>query len=182
MTKNLPATYVEAEAVAFARAEIAWFRDNPVSLFGIDVNFLDAGDNRRFARHAVKTHALAHPLNMMKTADYARAGWDLADEALREAIIEFLDRGEPMPTYLASYNMEVARGGFRHVPGPKKADNFFRDLALMMVVEKLVEKFGLKPTRNRASKRPSACSILAQAIGLSEPAIVALWQRLGRHL
>jgi hypothetical protein len=182
MTTNLPVRLLEAEAEAFARAEIAWFRDNPVSLFGIDVKFLDEDDNRRFARHTVKNHALAHPLNMMKTADYARAGWNLADEVLRELIIEFMDRGEPMPTYLASYNMEVARGGFRRPPGPNKADKFLRDIAMMMVVQELVKKFALKPTRNRASKRPSACSIVAQVVGLSEPAIVALWQRLGRVL
>jgi hypothetical protein len=52
----------------------------------------------------------------------------------------------------------------------------------MIVVENLMKKFGLKPTRNRASKRPSACSIVAQVVGLSEAALVALWQRLGRHL
>ena len=182
MTSQLPTTLIEAEAVAFARAEIDWYRDNPIPMFGIDVRFLDRDDARRFARHTVKTHALHHPTNMMMICDYARAGWDLADEALREAIIEFLDRGELLPTYLASYNMEVARGGFRRASGPKKADNFFRDIALMAVVENVGKKFGFKPTRNLASKRPSACSIVAQAVGLSEPAIVAIWQRLGRWL
>ncbi len=182
MTSQLRATLVEAEALAFARAELDWLRDNPIRMFGVDVRFLDTDDARRFVRQAMKDHALRHPTNMMKICDYARAGWDLADEALRELIIEFQDRREPLPTYLASYSMEVMRGGFRHASGPKKADHLFRDIALMVVVENVAKKFGLNPTRNRASKRPSACSIVASAVGLSEAAIVKIWQRLGRYL
>ncbi len=182
MTPQLPATLVEAEALAFARAELDWFRGNPISLFGVDVRFFNAGDNRRFVRQTVKNYALRHPVNMMEIADYARGGWDIADETLRELIIEFQDRREPLPTYLASYSMDVMRGGFRNAPGPKKADHLFRDIVLMMVVESVGKKFGLNPTRNRASKRPSACSIVASAVGLSEAAIVAIWQRLGRYL
>lgn len=179
---TLPATLIEAEATEFARAEIAWFHNNPVSLFGIDVRMLDEGDNRAFARHTMKGHALAHPLNMMKIVDYAWAGWDLADEALRELIIEFEYRSETKPPPLANYAMEIARGSLRRPPGPKKSDHFLRDIALMMVVESVGQKFRLKPTRSRTSKRPSACSIVAKTFGLSEAAIVALWQRFGRYL
>ncbi len=40
MTSQLPATLVEAEALAFARAELDWLRDNPIRMFGVDVRFL----------------------------------------------------------------------------------------------------------------------------------------------
>jgi hypothetical protein len=179
---GLPATILEAEAVTFARAEIAWFQDNPIYLLGIDVKLLDKGDNRRFTVHFLKLFALKHPLCMMRLAEYAREGWDPADEALRELIIEFMDRGEKLPTYLAAYNMELAAGGLRRLPGPTKADRFCRDLAMMMVVIKIGKEFGFKPTRNRASKRPSACSIFALAFSTSEATINAMWHSFGRYL
>jgi len=182
MTTKLPASLIEAEAIAFARAELEWARNTPIDMGGLDVRFFEADDARRFVRQIVKQYALNRPGNMMKIADFARAGWDIADEALRDLILDFVQRGEPLPTYLAAYNMEVVRGGFRRRSGPKKADRLFRDIALMMVVENVGRRFGLRPTRNRASKRPSACSIVAQAMGLSEEAIVAIWKRLGRYL
>jgi hypothetical protein len=178
---TLPATLGEAEALAFARADLACLREHRFSELGIDVRMFDEGDNRRYARQAIKVHALSHPLKMMDVADGARAGWRLAEEALRELIIEYLDRGEPMPTYLAAYNMELARGRRPHEPGPQKEDRFLRDVALVVAVERIAGKFQLKTTRSRSgkSKRPSACSIDAQAAGLGESSIVKLWQRFG---
>jgi hypothetical protein len=166
----------EADVVAFARAEIACLRNNPVD----GVRVLDQGDNRRYSRQIMKALALAHPLHLMEIADYARAGWTLADEALRELIVEFLDRGESMPTYLAAYNMELARGNIRHPPGPRKEDRFLRDLALVVVMEIVAGRFGLNPTRS-SSRRPSAASVVAKAAQMSESAVVTLWRRYGER-
>lgn len=186
MNAQLPTTFVEAAALEFAREEIEWFRANKLQLLGIDVGYFDDADARHFGREMVKRYALSHTRCMMNVVDYAKAGWDVADDALRELILEFHDRREELPTYLGAYAMDiVARGSApRHISGPKKANHFFRDIAIAVIVAKMAKQFkqfGLKPTRNAVSSRPSICSIFATAAALpmGEPGVNAIWRRLG---
>jgi hypothetical protein len=172
----------EADALVFARAEIAYFRDHKVSFGSVDLHWFDKSDNRKMAREWVKRYAMGHPTHMMYVVDLANAGWGLADEALRELIIELLDRGEQLPTSLAAYNMTIARGPVRRLGGPKVTDNFLRDIVIVSTVQQVMRKFGLKETRSRSRRRASACSIVSQAlqderVALGEADVVAIWRR-----
>jgi hypothetical protein len=179
MTK-LPTTLIEADALAFARAEFEWFRNNRINLFGVDVSVLDQDGAHQLARHSLKIKAMRSVAGMMDVVSYARAGWDLADEALRELILEFENSHTQKPDYLTAYAMDVIRDGSAPgIRGPQKADNFLRDLAICVVVSKTCERFGLKPTRSRYSRKPSGCSIVAQALGMGEPGVVEVWRQYG---
>jgi hypothetical protein len=174
---------VEAKALAFARDMVAVIRDQKISVFGMELSWFDKGDNRRLARQIMKSWA-HHDPTQQAVADWARSGWDLADEALRELIIEFSDRREPLPTYLSAYSMDVARGGFRRPRGRKKSDHVLRDIAITMMVAAVIERFGLDAT-GRSPRRCSASSIVAEALGeaniaRSYQAVAAIWSRYGR--
>ena len=179
--KQLPATVIEAGALAFARAEFEWFRTNRIKMFGIDVCVLDEADSRRLAVRALQVEAMRSAKAMADLADYARAGWGLADETLRDLIMEHQNNHIEMPTILTNYNIDIVRGLLpSKIPGQDKADNFLRDLAICVVVSKTVETSRLRPTRAPYSSRPSGCSIVAQVLEMSEQAIVTIWNRYGR--
>jgi hypothetical protein len=61
--------------------------------------------------------------------------------------------------------------------------NTTRDGFLVQVIAQLVRKYGLDATRNEASPRPSACSIVAQVLNenrrrtITERAINTVWSR-----
>jgi hypothetical protein len=185
---NLPATVIEAEAVANARASVRMIRDDKITFFGLPLSWFDKEDNRRFVREQIKSFAMSSPMAMVDVAKLGSAGWDVADDALRELIIEHHHRSEPMPPPLTTYSMEIAaRRDYRRPHGPKKTDTLLRDIALTALVGDVCMKFGLRPTRLTASKkdRPSGCSILAQALkaesmAMSESAVVSIWNRYGR--
>jgi hypothetical protein len=190
---NLPATMVETEALQFAREWIVRFRDgtNPWS----NDSALTADAGRAVTRHLMRQSALLHPINRLQLIAMARAGDTDARDVLRTVMIEIQSRGEPMPTELVNYNMELLHGGLHQPPGPKRKDKLLRDLCIAMTVAAVHDRFGLSPTRNTASRgrpsaRPSACSVVAEALALahmglgkrSEKAVEAIWSRLGRTL
>jgi hypothetical protein len=90
MTK-LPATIDEAQALTYARGRIASFRDGKHELYpGMgEYYWLDKADGRRIFVQILKVGALKDSMFMMHVCNAARGGSDLADEALRELIIEF---------------------------------------------------------------------------------------------
>ena len=153
----------EIDALAFARQQVIWLRDNEINLLGDDVLPFSTESSQAFALRRLKTHALKHPLHMMWLVDGARAGWRLADQALRELIIEYTDRGEQLPTYLGGYNMDLARGGPRHLGGPEKADTTVRDIMIALIVAQTAQRFGLRPT-GRSPSGQSACEIVGKAL------------------
>jgi len=182
----LPARMVEAEALAFAREWIERFRDgtNPWS----SDSALTADSGRAVTQHLMRQATLLHPVNRMQVIAMARAGDTEAHDVLRTLMIEMQSRSEPMPTELINYNMEVLHGGLHQPPGPKRKDKLLRDVCIAMTVAAVCDRFGLKPTRNTASRgrpsaRPSACSIVAEALevaqmGMGEKAVEAIWIRL----
>jgi hypothetical protein len=120
---------------------------------------------------------------------WARAGWDLADEALREMAIEFEHRNaqaSPLRAYIMEA-LDPRRDCLRHASrprGPKKADFALRDIAIVIIVADLCWTFGLRPKRNLATKRASACDIAAEALtqeglAIGWRAAAAVWDRYG---
>src|SRR5262245_45988609 len=117
------ACLLEADALAYARESVRRIRDEKVEFFGLPLSWFEKSDSRRMVCQFMKDMA-TQPLAMMDLANLARAGWDLADGALRELIIEYQHRNEPMPPPLAAYAMEVAdpRRAYRRSHGQKKTD------------------------------------------------------------
>ena len=121
---------------------------------------------------------------------FARGGkMPEADEALRRLAAEFLKRGETMPKALQDYIVEVLCAP---LPPSKfvtlRGGRAVRDLSIASTVEAIAREFGLKPTRNRASRaHASACSIVAEVlaelkINLSEDGVENAWKEHRRWL
>jgi hypothetical protein len=121
---------------------------------------------------------------------FARGGkMPEADEALRRLAAEFLKRGETIPKALQDYIVEVLCAP---LPPSKfvtlRGGRAVRDLSIASTVETIAREFGLKPTRNRASRaHVSACSIVAEVlaelkINLSEDGVENAWKEHRRWL
>jgi len=188
----LPASFgdaLEVAALAYACERVRMVRDEEMVFFGLPLHWFDKLDNRRFARERLKG-AAKDPQGMIDLANLARAGWDLAHEALCELIQEYGHRAESMPIPLQAYNMEIVdpRRDYHRLRGKKKSDRILRDIAITAIVGDVCWKFSLPPTRQRASKRdrPCGCKIVAQALRnekvcmIGEDAVVAVWTKYGR--
>jgi hypothetical protein len=177
--KNLaaPITAEHAAALNYAREQIQWHRKNEINLLGVPVVSLDKGSNEKFALEMFKRWAMFRRTNMEILMKLAQGGDGLADQALRELIMEHVDRQMPLPDLLAIYNIHLlAKTNVRKTRGPKKESNAIRDRALFGLIVEIAERFGLQPTRNMGSqKSDSACSIVAAAFGLSEGAVLTIW-------
>ena len=121
---------------------------------------------RTVLRNHIREMVRAGTLPTMKVIAAARAGHQDADVALRELITETIDRKEDLPTALAAYAQEALfRGPTAYPPGRNIADTWLRDIGIAVLVCLAAETWQLRPTRNRASKRPSACSVVSTALG-----------------
>jgi hypothetical protein len=96
----------------------------------------------------------------------ARNGNPHADFALRKRAAEMIDHKEEMPVSLAGFAQEALfRGPVGHRPGEKNVtDLFVRDIAIAVMVVLACLLWNLRPTRNRASTRPSGSTIVALAL------------------
>jgi hypothetical protein len=107
-------------------------------------------------------------IGVLQVIEAARAGHEDADLALRQLIIEKLDRHEDLPVSLASYNQEALfRGPTIYPAGRNIADTWTRDIGIAVLVALAIAHWPpLRPTRNRASKRPSGCSLVTAALNM----------------
>ena len=86
---------------------------------------------------------------------------------LRELAVEMLDRGEMPSATLRAYVQEaLVRAPVSYPAGRNLADTWMRDVGIAVMVALAVERWRphLSATRNRASKRPSACCVVAAAL------------------
>lgn len=179
MTK-LPATIQEAEALAYARE--LHVRHVEIPMFGVAYDWKSDDAGRQFARDIIKRLAQHRPEHMIEMVERARQGLSVADEALRQLILEYQDRNEKMPTYLASYAMDIVAGFKpRRRPAQRRETHFFRDIRIAVFVLLVSERFNLRPTRSPTSSRESGCSIVATVIGMNEAAVVSIWTRISRQ-
>lgn len=104
-------------------------------------------------------------IERMRVIEAARAGHEDADHALREFIAEMIDHGEELPTTLAAYAQEAMfRPPAVYPPGQNIAGTWLRNVTIAGLVAMACATWGLKPTRNRASTRPSGASVVAPAL------------------
>jgi hypothetical protein len=188
---TLPTTLVEAEALEFAHQHIAYVKGGKLKLWGIiSGRWFDGGESERVCRLMLAQWALRDAANLMDAVQFARAGFELWEDVLRNLLLEYKNqnRTEQMPTYLRAYDMELTRGAsYSRRSGRHRADQLLRNLVLAVIIAMVIERFELRPTRNIASSRPSACSVVARALELegmamSEPAVVQIWKTDGRHV
>jgi hypothetical protein len=184
---TLPATLIEAEATDYARRCIAHARSGQLKLFGVEPGaWFEKGESRRACRLMFREW-LSDVTNLMDAVEFARAGYEFFEDCLRELILDYKNCGRSgeMPTYLAAFDMELTRG-FRHKAGRGRADNTMRDVIIGTIVGMVVERFGLRPKRNRVSSRVSGCSIVATALAIegmtmSEANVNQIWDAMPSH-
>jgi hypothetical protein len=171
MTALPQVSNIEAQAVALAKQRLSELSDGFSS---------EAG--QAFARNMLKAHALLTPFGMSNIMHDARCGSELDHRVLVELIADYNRRGEKLPPQLATYDIDAHNPYLPpRIPGRKKANHVVRNMMIVLIIDELTQKFGLRAVRNRASKaparRPSACSVLAIALADVQPAGQALGER-----
>lgn len=162
---------LEADAVAYARQWLAERRD--VDPFGTGVPALHPSAGHALVRQQLKA-LCGRPDGMLWVVANARAGWKDADAALRDLAREYLHVHKLPPVPLTNYMMERDAGTIAlPPPGRQEGDNYLRDVMIVFLVNEVCQKFGLRPYRSRTSRspvrRPSGCSVAAQAIAHEFP-------------
>jgi hypothetical protein len=176
---TLPATWadaVEAEVLAYARDWIM-AACKPGGIFHADAE-------AEYGCPLMKVYALQHPFGADEIVYFAERGSVQADMALREIIAERTDRNEPLGAVLGAYNIRILNPTRPRRSGPPRAVNFVRDIGIAELVATLMRRFGLRASRNTASKAPSACSVAAQVLTeagigvvLTPKGVERIWQR-----
>jgi hypothetical protein len=200
MTKGLPATLKEAEmaaveaaAVARARRHVRRLKSGEISAQPPELrdgegvapwSWFGRENSRAWVKARLKALAVI-PERASFVCGLARDGVSVADEALREIIVERKERDEKLLTSLRAYDIEITQAGCRRRDGGwDTTEVVLRSLAIVMVVAEACRASGLNPTRSRASQRHrlSGCSIAARALkeeheAISESAVVKAWTR-----
>jgi hypothetical protein len=124
---------------------------------------------------------------MRKIVEQARRGDATAARALRQSAAELLRRRHPLPESLNAWLSEHLNDDWlvkRSRRGPKPDELRTRDRGLSLVIRTMTkEPWGFAPTRNRATKAESACSIVHRALAglpgfnLSESGLEKIWER-----
>jgi hypothetical protein len=135
--------------------------------FDLATELLSTENSRRYMQALLKRLMRQGTLDTARVITWANAGSADADIALRELCGEMWDRGETPPATLNGYGVvalkqpQVARRR-----GGDDVDNWLRDQSITVIVSRAVECWypHLPLTRNRASKKPSACSVVSQAL------------------
>jgi hypothetical protein len=119
----------------------------------------------------------------------ARSGDFVAADAACEIATQFIEDGLVLPDGLREYIIDVL---LKQLPMPKKKPgrtpyaNYARDFRIACTIRHVMD-LGFRPTKNRATKTESACSIVKGAlerlgIYLSEPGIEKIWERFAPDL
>jgi hypothetical protein len=199
MTKGLPATLedaemaaVEAAAVARARRYVRRLKSGEISAQPLELHDSEGAarwpwfgreNSRAWVKARLKALAVI-PQRASFVCGLARDGLSVADEALREIIVEHKERDEKLLTSLRAYDIEITQAAGWRRGGRDTTEAVLRDLATICVVADVCDAFDLPPTRSRASQRHclSGCYITARALkeereAISESVVVKAWTR-----
>jgi hypothetical protein len=161
--KQLPALITEVELAAMTDTVAEW-----VNKVG---DRLTSEESRLVLRRSIREMVRSGTIPTMRVIAAARDGHEDADFALRELAVEMLDRHEPLPSALAAYVQEaLLRAPVTYPQGRNIVDTWLRDIGIAVLVSLTVERWGVPATRNRASKRPSACHIVSLALNKTKRA------------
>ena len=109
----------------------------------------------------------------------AGAGDRRSHEILKEQAALYLRRGQALPDQLAEVAPRLISGDRPRWPSRDPAINHWRDLCITAAVQRVVD-CGFHATRGRdkhddPDARPSACSIVAPLVRLSERRVEDIW-------
>ena len=165
---TLPATLAEGEAVLATRRVGAWLdqcqREDWMNL-GISMVNPEAGHIQ--VRQILKCLALspADPFKVYEIIDWARAGWEDADLAMRELVVELDNRGQEVPLALKAYRNELMNPYRQQHPrahGAQRATHFLQDIVIATFAGKLHAEFPAIPFYGRSPRKASICGIVAK--------------------
>ena len=154
---NLP-TLIESEIDTMVDTVAHWV-DHVGAVLTSDAGHL-------LLRNQIRKMLREGAIETLKVVTAAEQGHQDADFALRELGAEMLDRGEMPNATLRSYLVKaLVTAPVHYPPGRNIADTWVRDIgiAVMVAMVKMHWPY-LTVTRNRATKRPSASTIVALAL------------------
>jgi hypothetical protein len=148
-------TVIEAEAV-----------DTIAHWIDLVAQLLTAEVSRLVLRKHIRERLLQQEaVPMMQVVAAAEAGHQDADLALRELAAEYVSRREEMPAELANYvQRALLQPAMTYPRGRNIADTWLRDVGIAVLVALAVDRWHLRVTRNEATRRPSACFLVAAAL------------------
>jgi hypothetical protein len=121
---------------------------------------------------------------------WAHEGNEWAELILLELAAALIEHGKPIPESMRPFTAKHLRDRNERQPrrrGRKPSDLTFRDFTIATAIGMIALQWKLRPTRNEASSRPSAASIVKDALArganlhLTEPAINKIWSSSGLH-
>jgi hypothetical protein len=187
MMSKLVATVEAAEALEYARSFILRAAAVPLAGAAHVGSPFEAEESRAFLRNGLRI-SLETVDGRMWLADMALAGEPESQIILRDLILELHSRHEPTPKEFGGFEMKLLRGDIQpaHWPGPKKKDEFTRNIAIALCVAAVCDRFKLKPTGRSARKR-SGCAIVGQALAVIEQqmsyeAVKTIWRAYGHNM
>ena len=122
---------------------------------------------RRYLRGIEISDGVRLSIAICKAAD---AGDEIADAALWDVGRELIERptGRPGDLQILAYYQRAGRHSPRRRRGRQWHDDWYRNLCICLLVELACKEFGVRPTRNRESRRggrePSGCSLVAAGL------------------
>jgi hypothetical protein len=179
---TLPVPVDEETAIARATEWLGMVREK-----------MTAQASREWLESGLRDLLLRDLIDRMEVVDAADAGDEIADAALGYIFHSMMDRGETPPACMIAYEARARRRG----PLKRKAGNhtwdedWRRNIGIACLVHAVSVRLGLNLTRNRESRRarrPSACSVVAEALrrsdvaNISESRVQVIWTGLAGSL
>jgi hypothetical protein len=148
--------------------------------------------SREWLETTLRRHLRGGLITVVKVVEAADQGDEIADGALREVGAELLEAhllGRPSwrpgdLQILAYYQRTSLRAPYKRGRGQQWYDDWARNLMICLLIELACKEFGIKPTRNRESRRTSreasGCSLVAA--GLARNKISLKETTVQRHI
>jgi hypothetical protein len=174
---------IEEVALDFAKGRAQRMREEPFELFGAQVRLSPWGDGEgeRYAAHHFAAGLARGWIDPTQAEQEARGGDPLFCGALMMLAGAEL-RGELiLAEPLRSAVVAILTAPPKLRAGWKRETNFFRDIAIVTLVQEVCEGFALKPT-GEGRARQSGCAIVGRALGMNYETVRAVWKRLGKKI
>jgi hypothetical protein len=154
---------------------------------------MTAQASREWLESGLRDLLLHNLIDRMKIVAAADAGDEIADAALGYVFHSMMDRGETPPACMIAYEARArARGPLKRKAGSHTWDeDWRRNIGIAALVHAASVRLGLNLTRNRESRRarrPSACSVVSEALrrsgvaDVSESRVQVIWTGLAGSL
>jgi hypothetical protein len=189
---TLPATVVDAEAQLATRYVRKWLDQcRAEDWLDIGISMVDPKAGHIHLRQILKFLAMSplDPFKIIEILNWARAGWEDADIAMRELSVELENRGEPVPVALKAYRNELLnpyRQQWPRAHGAQKATHILQDIVITVFVERLIILFPTLPFFSRSPRKTCICGIVAMCFNeaklgrlLTADGVRKIWKRLG---